>query len=207
MTLAPRFPSFAKSSCIPLLVWRRKLKRLRPLLGTCRLRQPLCPRAYTRLRHRCLPLPRVFPSIPLRCLTMPARTVSSYLMVCYPPFKGWLHSHLAIAPHMFLVHNKWVALPRTFAPLTLPHQDQCSHLLYNLRGLSPFSGETSPPIDHHMGLTTPARPDAHDNGSGERPNGGPIKSPALATKNAWPALAGLACLILPDLRPPITMVV
>lgn len=207
----------AESSWIPLLVWQRPLKRSRPLFGTCRLRWPLPFRAYTRPGHRCPPLPRVFPSIPLQRSTMPARTVSGYLMVCYPPFEGRLHSHPAIAPRTFLVHNKWVALPRTFASLTLPHQDQCSCLRYNLRGLSPGIHRRS------TCLPSVARPSPQltiiwvslfqpvrmitimvlGNDTME----GPSNRPALATKNAWLALAVLACSILPDLRPPITMVV
>ena len=62
-------------------------------------------------------------------------------------------------------------------------------------------------MDHHMGLTTPAHLDSHDNGSGEQPLEGPSNRPALAPKNVWHVLAGLAYSILPDLRPPITMAV
>ena len=43
--------------------------------------------------------------------------------------------------------------------------------------LSTFGGKTPPPVDHHVGLTTPARTEAHDNGSGEQPMGGPVTLP------------------------------
>jgi hypothetical protein len=146
-------------------------------------------------------------------LTQP---VSGYLMVSYPLFAGRLHSHRATAPCTLLVPSKWVALPRTFAPLLLPHHDRCGHL-YHLRGLSheihrrltcpPLVERPPPPLtiirvsllQTVLTLTKMAL--------GNNPLEGPSNRPALATKNTWPALEGLVCSIFPDLRPPITMAV